>query len=141
MLASAFVASILNDIRREQPKIRDKDNLRLAQVCSFVVEFFTLARQMATDNIAARTKAGENVDKQREELQHLWNYGYLAEFCNMATIVHLNKRLYLVMDDSVRLNLVYVCCGRSEADDRASSASSLPAGLKFRPPVTASLAL
>ena len=77
---AAFVASILNDIRREQPKIRDKDNLRLAQVCSFVAEFFTLARQTAADNIAARAKAGESADKQREELQHLWNFGYLAEF-------------------------------------------------------------
>jgi hypothetical protein len=107
---SAFVASILNDIRREQPKIRDKDNLRLAQVCSFVAEFFTLARQKAADNIAARAKAGESVEKQREELQHLWNYGYLAEFCDMATIVHLNKRLYLVMDDSVRSNSLLLIC-------------------------------
>lgn len=137
----AFIASILNDIRREQPKIRDKDNLRLAQVCSFVTEFFTLARQAATDKLALRAKAGEDVSQAKEELQRLWNYGFLAEFCDMATIIHLNKRLHLVMDDSVR-PADFAPLSDSLTDLRLSSPSlrSRQAGSRSRPPATASRA-
>lgn len=103
---TAFVASILNDIRREESKVKDKDNLRLAQVCSFIVEFFTLSRQLATDKIIAKAKAGEDVADAKLQLQAVWNFGYLAEFCDMTTIIHLNKRLYMVMEDTVRLSLL-----------------------------------
>lgn len=82
-LATAFLASLLKDVKAERPKITEKDNLRLLYITKWFLEFFLFLR---------------DTDKSRT-----WSFGLIAEVTERSWIVWVLRRMREAVDEKVRL--------------------------------------
>ena len=85
MQHSAFLSSLLKDIKAERPKIAEKDNLRLLFITKWFLEFFLCLR--ATDK--TRT----------------WSFGLIAEVTERNWIVWVLRRMREAVNEKVYLQL------------------------------------
>ena len=83
--STAFLSSLLKDIKAERPKITEKDNLRLLFITKWFLEFF----------LCLRTS-----DKSRT-----WKFGLVAEVTERSWIVWVLRRMREAVDSKVRSSL------------------------------------
>ena len=108
---TAFLGSLLKDIKSERPKITEKDNLRLLFVTKWFLEFFLAA--------LAKDSGGSTG----------WNWGYdlVTEVVDRAWIVWILRRMRGAIDEKVRRYFPDVPVGNyfygllAQAVDRTSS--------------------
>lgn len=84
-LLSAFLASLLKDIKSERPKITEKDNLRLLFITKWFLEFFL---QVRTKEEALKKENG-------------WDFGFVAEVMDRAWIAWVLRRMREALDAKV----------------------------------------
>jgi len=82
---TAFLRSLLKDIKSERPKIKEKDHLRLLYVTKWFLEFFLTSRS----------------NEKVLEGQRKWNLGLVAEVTDRGWIIWLLKRMRQAMDEKV----------------------------------------
>jgi replication fork protection complex subunit Tof1/Swi1 len=83
-LLTAFLRSLLKDIKSERPKIKEKDHLRLLYVTKWFLEFFLISRS-----------------KEKAVEQRKWNLGLVAEVTDRGWIIWVLKRMRQAMDEKV----------------------------------------
>lgn len=97
---TAFLATVLKDIRSERAKITEKDNLRLLFVTKWFLDFFLSRRTQAKN-----AKSGEDLQKH--------GFGLVAEVLERHWIIWVLRRMREAVDDKVTLhsficaNLIY----------------------------------
>lgn len=82
-----FLASLLQDIKHERPKITEKDHLRLLYTTKWLLEFFLVSR--------SRENA---VDGSRK-----WSLGLVAEVTDRSWIVWVLRRMRDAMDEKPKM--------------------------------------
>jgi replication fork protection complex subunit Tof1/Swi1 len=85
---TAFLASILKDIRSERPKIVEKDHIRLLYVTKWFLDFFLTLREIA---------------KQPNSTESLatWGFGLVAEVTERQWIVWVLRRMRGAVEEKV----------------------------------------
>ena len=81
---TAFLRSLLKDIKSERPKIKEKDHLRLLYITKWFLEFFLTSRS-----------------KEKAVEQWKWNLGLVAEVTDRGWIIWVLKRMRQAMDEKV----------------------------------------
>lgn len=89
-MKSAFLATILKDIRSERPKITEKDKLRLLFVTKWFLDFFLSIRAKDKSDPAS------------------WNFGLIAEVTDRNWISWVLKRMREALDEKVRRHFLPV---------------------------------
>ena len=88
-LHSAFLASLLKDIKSERPKITEKDHLRLLFVTKWFLGFFLAVR--------AKQKEGAQKDKNIS----VWSFDRIGEVIERGWIIWILKRMREAVDEKV----------------------------------------
>jgi replication fork protection complex subunit Tof1/Swi1 len=81
-MRTAFLSSLLKDIKSEKPKITEKDHLRLLYVAKWFLEFFLSIREKGYSS-------GQ------------WQFGAIAEVAERGWIIWVLKRMREAVEEKV----------------------------------------
>lgn len=90
---TAFLASLLKDIKSERAKIAEKDNLRLLFVTKWFLQFF-----LATRSKQKTATTGSSYSRGP------WGFGFVGEVVERSWIGWVLKRMRGALEEKVRLN-------------------------------------
>ena len=90
--SSAFLSSVLKDVKSERPKITEKDHVRLLFVTKWFLEFFLAGRENAKENSQKDSASGTS---------NIWSFDLVAEVVERSWIVWILKRMREAVEDKV----------------------------------------
>ncbi|CED82764.1 timeless-domain-containing protein [Phaffia rhodozyma] len=93
-----FFASVLKDIRMERQKVTEADNLRTLFLSTFFLDFFLSSRTL--DIQAHRKSVGVQPDEDKKPVKTAWDFGYVADFCEIDAVRWVVARMRLVLEDT-----------------------------------------
>lgn len=94
MSFSAFLGSILKDIKSERPKITEKDHLRLLFTAKWFLEFFLAVRARQVEDSKKECSTGTS---------NIWGFDMVGEIVERSWIIWILKRMRQAVEDKVLL--------------------------------------